>query len=430
MSPESERKNLINYARAEIEKYNLGEISEFSSDEELSSRFGYTPKTAYEYLAEEGILRERRLSQKEKRGYVLSRSERVHNLANYLREKLEQLQRGEIDSLPTYRELSEQFGYTSPSSSYAALKREGLIGYGRLTTSEKRSEIPSPSSTFAWIIGALSSKGSVDEESGKIILSSEDVEPLKEFQITGERLFKVNSKMEPRVIQREGKIFESQMVQFNSVNVARALGDLRGDRWPFTITEKHRWILDKKEYIWKFLEGFFDVKGGVYTYEVSAHHQVLLTVSSWAAANSLTDLLVRVGVERPRIVYPKRNKEGVSGVAITNLRDINMFANNIHPKAKEKEELLKAYRDRVKRIGQTAVHSVGDIITEWKRLTNLLGHTPKSNEIQELKKQGVTHISRYVYIKRFGGGSFIRARENLEKIIQESSGEQTRYSES
>lgn len=53
------------------------------------------------------------------------------------------------------------------------------------------------------------------------------------------------------------------------------------------------------------------------------------------------------------------------------------------------------------------------LISEWLRLSQLLGHSPSSTEITMLNKQRATKFSITMYKKEFGQGSFTRAKEIL-----------------
>lgn len=58
----------------------------------------------------------------------------------------------------------------------------------------------------------------------------------------------------------------------------------------------------------------------------------------------------------------------------------------------------------------------GIFLGEWLRLSQLLGHSPSYSEITELKRERKTRFSVTMYKQEFGGGSFTKAKEQLDRL--------------
>lgn len=70
-----------------------------------------------------------------------------------------------------------------------------------------------------------------------------------------------------------------------------------------------------------------------------------------------------------------------------------------------------------------------EILSEWERLNHILGHEPNSTELVNLKKKKETNISIGTYAKRFGGGSFPTAQENIRRILGQRDNKIEQYSQ-
>lgn len=143
-------------------------------------------------------------------------------------------------------------------------------------------------------------------------------------------------------------------------------------------------------------------------------------------ANFLTNLLVHAGIENPRMARSRRTRTGIIGVIINGLRDANIFACNVHSKIPEKDKLLEFYRQMEPPRAPVEASSREKLLQEWLRLRKTLGHPPSFREIEILQKQGETKFGPATYANRFGrttqnrsGRSFIKAREELERISRE-----------
>jgi len=67
--------------------------------------------------------------------------------------------------------------------------------------------------------------------------------------------------------------------------------------------------------------------------------------------------------------------------------------------------------------GRQRKFSDEEVVLEWIRIKNALGHSPSYEEIYKLHKQGLTRMSYPIYRNRFGKErSWASAKENLDKV--------------
>lgn len=327
-------------------------------------------------------------------------------LVNFVRDEAEGFKRGEVTHISSNEELRRQFGYSNASSFYRLLGREGLIQERKRLIMERGRERLMPSPDLAWMLGILAGGGYVMPENGAIGFTGREEHLLEAFKTTAEGLFNTNVFISSDEKNKGDEEKRYQRAHFHSTSIARALGDLRRNQWPQTLTEKHSWILDNPSYIWKFLNGFFEVRGHI------TSRGIIFTSSYLDIGNTLIDLLTRVGIDNPRFQAKGRTIKEIQGVGLHNLRDQKLFAQNISSKIPLKEQRLDHYRKK-----EISVNTRGDFIEEWKRLKKLLGHLPNSSEILELGRQGQTRFHYTSYSNRFGKGSYKKASEYLEKVI-------------
>lgn len=339
--------------------------------------------------------------------------ERAEQLVVYVQESIQKLDTGEIIRLPTYQELADKFGYTRPKSLYYFLRSRDI----NLKKYEQTFRLPKPSPDLGWLLGILSAGGFVDPIAGNIELTNAHESVAEKYRLIGERLFFLNAYRK----SREAKLNQGTLgYSFYSVKVAEFLGDLRRDAWAKTILSVHPWVVDNSRYTWGFINGFFEERGGVYVYDNRWSHRIALFTPSQSGASLLAEMLVRQGLKHPVVEYAFRPVEQVRGVEITNLRDIRAFAQHTHSEIPEKEVVLEYYRTRFSLDGgRPAVYTRERLIEEWKNINKELGRSPNTGDINVLRRKGKTDIRYEVYARNFGQGSFVRAREELERIIRE-----------
>lgn len=348
------------------------------------------------------------------------KSERRTQLLKYVQEEIQKLEAGKITRLPTYQELADQFGYKSDVSAYQLLARQGI----KLKEYIPPFRLPESSADLAWVLGILSAGGSVRLVSGWIWLANTHENVLEKYKLLGEKLFSLNAH---KISSGGEKSWGSSQpgYQFNSVKVARFLGDLREDSWTRTILSQHPWVVDNSRYTWGFINGFFEERGSVYINEkpYKTEHRIKISTPSPNEANLLAEMLVRQGLEYPSIQYAFRGGERVKGIRIQNLRDIRLFAQNVHSVIPKKEEALEYLRNKFPLPGHYAhqpKYTTEKLIEEWKKVCDTLNGIPTARKIKNLKRDGTTTVSEMTYAQRFGHGSFVKAREELERIINES----------
>lgn len=331
------------------------------------------------------------------------RSERKESLINYVQNELNNYRSGEVLSLTTFDELHERFGYANRSSVIKILNKVGLIDERRIARQFDPQSVSSRS--MAWVLGSLAGGGYIGYglNKGKVKMVNLPDELVHPFKSTAESLFSVNVTIQTVEFNRaRGYKGIRNEVYFTNADVTSMLGDLRRDRWPFTITERHPWCLNNEEYTWALLEGFFELKGFV------DHRSVYLLTSYPNVASFLTELLVRQGIHRPGIVkdYRYEDNSRTIGVQITNWREAQHFALHIHSHIPKKEEMLEEFRKRVARRKGPApgpLYSREEMIAEWQKARHILGHYPNSNELNNLHKDDRIKFSFHVYSRWFGG---------------------------
>lgn len=347
----------------------------------------------------------------------LEHYQRARELREFVKRELDRYDSGEINSLPSNSDLMHRFGYKDPSRLYPVLRPTGFFNRRRLLESDPRHEI-SPSSGTAWIIGALTGSGHVNAKSGRITLGSKDLEMLQEFKSVSQRALGVSASLKETVIRaKEGRETKRRFVNINNKAGAAYLGDLRQDRWVDTVASKHKWIQLSDRYTWSFLEGLFEVRGDIYIYDPGARLMVIKT-ASLSGANFISELMVRAGIKDPHIRHSAITKEGVDGVMLGETKDLYTFAQNIHSQIRRKEEKLKLLRAKQFRLWRPNNYSDEQILEEWKQIILSLGPVPKANDIKRLYKEGEIGISPETYARRFGQGSFTRARQALGQMIE------------
>lgn len=199
-----------------------------------------------------------------------------------------------------------------------------------------------PSKELAWMLGVLSMRGFVDAKKGLIEMQNRDDEFLEKFRQIGETVFCTNAYYKPRKT-RTGK--ETRVLVLRNPLLIQQLGNLNSNHWTTTLMEKHSWIF-KTSYTWDLLSGIFECRGIVKRvksarteYSVAVFRTDYLHV-----ANFISELLVRVGITRPKIEKDSSNKEGIRGVGLYYTPDVLSLAQNLAPRSSKKLQLLERLR--------------------------------------------------------------------------------------
>lgn len=272
-----------------------------------------------------------------------------------------------------------------------------------------------PSNDWAWMLGLLSGGGGISEQ-GQISLVSSNDHLINVYKSRGERLFHLNARAIPYEF---GSV--NYYYRFQNKSLAVEIGDLRRNIWSETIKNKHNWILDNSNYSWRFFEGYFETRGSINT---KAHtRRINLHTKYIGTANFLTEFLARLGINSPTISHDKEAREGVSGVTIYRIDDLQRVANNIHSIIPNKEEKLRLLRQiEISNLRSANPQpSYQELIREWIYLYKLIGHFPSEGEVERLLKEGETRFHSDVYIYRFGRfegkRNYTKARERLKEIF-------------
>lgn len=379
---------------------------------------------------------------------------RKQALVEFVRIEIAEFHSGDTSRISTNDELRAKFGYSRATSLNPMLRKYGLSEERKKIKEQGGQKEPIiPSQESAWMIGILAGGGNNHLRSGAMTISDEDESFLQTVKSSGEGLFETRGNINTRNVKKDGTAYK--YVSFHKRDISRQLGDLRRDRWPQTIIDKHPWILRDNRYVASFLEGIFDARGLI------APRQGIILLSSYPViANFLSELLTRLGVENPLFRYKGKDKQKLIGVGIYRHKDIKVLAGQIHSRKSEKEAKLEILRqddkteikrrameqgkipaeletapkqnvkvDRKIREDKPTLKKVNLLIGEYKkaREISLKGRNrlPTMLDIAELRQQGVVDHTGQTLAIYFGDGSFVRARQTLESILSNQASEQT-----
>lgn len=336
---------------------------------------------------------------------------RPDRLAAYVALLLEEFETGERTTLPSPHELGELFDYQNTVGMTRSLSNRGLLH--RLEQAYKEANIVYPSNEWAWMLGILALGGSTSPHNQQISLTSSDPYLLNAFSLRGANLFHMNPASTIDRAKSDGR--ETRRVFFGNGYMVKALGDLRRESWPETISEKHRWIYEDDEYIWSFLEGVCEVRGVISN--KPGKRRITVNTNFRQVANTISDLLVRVGIDQPRDKRDSSTREGIRGVEVGTLDDVTYLAQHIHSVNPKREEILQELRELDIK-SPARVNSLDEVVDEWIRLRNLLGRVPNSSDIPRLKKLGETPYSIKVYMNWSGGNSWVNSARFFEDMVR------------
>lgn len=384
---------LTAFTQEKIRQFESGE-GDLPTCEELAQKFEYNSAATVS-----GLLRKRGVSV---RGPVLNRMQEV---LHYVEDQIEVFKRGEINSLPSCDQIALEFNMKR-CNLRSVLNRNSI----RLSEYGPKFKVPEPSGDLAWFIGIVSAGGVVDTSNVSIVRAHENI--LEKYKSIGESLFFVNActKADPKC---SGYVFHSK-------DMATFLGDLRRTTWAETVLLKHPWILSNSEYEWDFITGFFEKRGKIYIEEAKGHYLIRLATPSRNEATLLSEMLAMVGLTRPTFSFDHSRAKRIVGVQLCNLKDIKLFAENVHSVNHQVEATLEYLKAKQSMVGRATLHSREKFIEEWLYMCKVLGHSPSSVDIDKLRKKREVTICAGAYSKRFGGptGSFVAAREELDSLLK------------
>lgn len=330
-------------------------------------------------------------------------------------------------ALDMYRVPHENIVFSAPSNGDKK-QRKSHIGKAskpetdQVMESKQIEELPihedeliTPSLEWAWMMGIIAGGGNISS-SGRISFMQKEEKLRVAIKSRGERLFGINANIPPLYVT-----IRTPTIEFNTTKYARALGNFTRDAWVETILNRHAWMTRDNRYMWAFLEGIFETKGHFDRIPRKKHDNLELNTGYLSSANFLAELLVRVGIENPKIRTANYAREGIAGVVIASLKDIKHFAAHVHSVIPNVEGQLAFYRD-VDPEQLSKVVTPEDIIKEWSRITTILGHTPTRRDVNLLKTLGLTEFGEYFYTSRFDSSdskkNFTTAQENLVREAQ------------
>lgn len=277
-----------------------------------------------------------------------------------------------------------------------------------------------PSLGLSWVIGALSGKGRVNNKTGEISLGIRNEYVQEEFIRLGEQAFGIEIPYRRLWTYRGGERVTYLAPAFFNTRIARALGDLSRVGFPRTIEESHDWILQNPAYILKYTEGLFEARGRIYARSEGNSKDIMFQTSFPIVADFIVDLFTRIGVTSSIIRMRMGEELRTRGVTVSTLAEQKRFARLIHSLDPEKEEQLRRFREASLEGVQIRVRSKDELVEEWRKMSDLLGHPPNSREVDDLWREGQTKWGHETYIYWFGkseeGKRFSVARKQLISI--------------
>lgn len=263
---------------------------------------------------------------------------------------------------------------------------------------EEGKEATIPSEDMAWMLGTLASGGDVKGyHSGRFRITSYDRTLLDAFQICGQNLFGIEGRENTLYTSDDGR--EYKEIAFIDPEIVAVLGDLQA-QWPKTIAAKHSWIYEDATFMWKFVEGFFEMRGVVGLDGNRGGRNISMDVSHIDSANGLFSMWKRLGVKNPKISFKAAGD--IRGVAVYNLEDICYIAQHIHSVLPKKEERLEHYRIKELSSRHYVHTSAIELAEEYVRVSKDLGHPPSYTEMQSMRPIGTIKYDIGTYKRRFG----------------------------
>lgn len=285
-------------------------------------------------------------------------------------------------------------------------------------------ELIKPSRNLAWILGTLAAGGYVNLKTGYIEVSGKQP-VLDRFKESGLNIFK--KEITFHSYTHKGSNHPYSRARLCSVDFARSIGDLRRNSWSNTINSRHVWIKDESnEYVWSFLEGFFDMRGSISSFSgrdqtTPLHPVIYLSTTSSNGTNALLEMLGSVGIDNAFIHRSKNTREGVRGVVISNLEDVRGIAEHISSSIPDKQKALENCQNRFPHLSKHFRYTDDELKSDWRMLASLLDRNPSSWDLRRDFQEAIRIHTERTYAQRFGNGNFATARRNLEKLLESDS---------
>lgn len=343
---------------------------------------------------------------------------RAQNLRDFVRNEIDGFKTGEITSISSNEELRARFCYRNVSCFYDALHKENLITERKMLIMEHGRQRLTPSRNLAWLLGIIAGGGSCTNRfNGQISFFSTSEALLTDYRTSIEGVFKINTKPSFRRLE------DSRYVSIDDLSIRRSLGDLRKAKWSNTLQSRHDWVFNKN-YLWGFLEGFSDTRG-----HPMSNEKFYFSTYSATEANFLAEILVRAGLENPKIFPPNQKRTNMQRVEIYN-QDLNILATNIQSRIPENEKILAEIRNKSIKPPEVHIETAQRLINkatgEKTRVARLLDFVKE--EIEKYNTGEITEIlstkelrAQFGYkqantvIKQLKLGGLFEARKSLRK---------------
>lgn len=217
----------------------------------------------------------------------------------------------------------------------------------RIPHNRKNINYPVRSRDYAWFLGVLVGDGYCSSIGDSLILGVKDKEFRGKFARVGKELFGLEARLSINHLSKKNKKWnDAYLAAFHSVELTDFLGDFREERWTDTVYGGHSWIFRDKEYVWGFLNGYFDSDGCVSdpVKVKNNQHRIRISTAYRKSADFIVEILNRVGIEG-KIEKSSSRKEGIKDVTIRRWDHMKRFAQNVYSSVPERERRLNRYRN-------------------------------------------------------------------------------------
>ena len=239
---------------------------------------------------------------------------------------------------------------------------------------------PSPSTDFAWWLGALAGDGHVAFD--RVTLKVIDKDFANNFMKIGEDIFKIKSKLKEYL--RQDPLIKRKLqyiIIFYSQRLSQYLGDWSWLNWNKTMENKFSWILGDQDYTSSFLSGYFDAEGSVVCKYYKKQHRFLAKYAAQPEhiKRCLSNMLDKIKIKHS--VYSE-------GIQICGLQNLKRFAALIKSSISRKQERLNAIKNIKVRYEE-----------EYKLAQDLRTQNLKINQISKLLDVPLSTIEGWFYKK-------------------------------
>jgi hypothetical protein len=390
----SMEEHVIGFVRKELDEYNNGLRKKISTDYEIANRMRCSSACVCLYLNNHEELLDQRAE-------ILKVKKVRVSISKILMRELSDYQEGRIERYTSIYELKNVIAGQKKAITYQLTP--SLRKMRKKSAGRKEITVAEISRDYAWFLGALAGDGCSSynrptNQRSRLILTVKESSFRDQFAEIGEQLFGIEAKLGKQVISDRNKMWNDvYSATFNSVELVDLLGDFRSEQWPDTVKERHDWILSERDYLWGFLGGYFDAEGSISNPVIEKRddqikskqvcHRLRYAIAYRDVAAFVMELLRLVDLGSS-IEKSNEKREGIGGIAVYGIENLNRFATNVHSTIPEKERRLDMYRNAEFETGPSErVIEAYHTVLELRELTGLGAR--RLNKLPELEEYGL-----------------------------------------